>query len=256
MSSKIWQFNHCVGAIDGKHVVMQAPPRSGSMFFNYKKTHSIVLMAVCDANYKFTLLDIGDSGRNSDGGVFSSSSLGIAINNNSLNIPQPETIWNNDITYPFVIVGDEAFPLKTNLLKPYPKDSLDLRARIFNYRLSRARRVIENTFGILAARFRIFRRAIIGGEKMVTNITKACTVLHNYLMHDKQFPSNVSYCPPGFVDQERPQGTRPGAWREEVGNMGLVSVRQVGTKTTKGMQKLYVNIFVISFQKVAKCRGK
>ena len=77
-----WQFNHCVGAIDDKHVVMQAPPRSGSMFFNYKKTHSIVLMAVCDANYKFTLLDIGDSGRNSDGGVFSSSFLEIAINNN------------------------------------------------------------------------------------------------------------------------------------------------------------------------------
>ena len=52
-------------------------------------------------------------------------------------------------------------------------------------------------------------------------------------MHDKQFPSNVSYCPPGFVDQERPQGTRPGAWREEVGNMGLVSARQVDTNNYK-----------------------
>ena len=108
----------------------------------------------------------------------------------------------------------------------------DLRARIFNYRLSRARRVIENTFGILAARFRIFRRAIIGGDKMVTNITKACTVLHNYLMHDKQFPSNVSYCPPGFVDQERPQGTRDLEHGEK--RLGIwVSVRQVGTNNYK-----------------------
>ena len=35
---KKWNFPHCLGAIDGKHVVMQAPARSRSSFFNYKKT--------------------------------------------------------------------------------------------------------------------------------------------------------------------------------------------------------------------------
>ena len=63
-------------------------------------------MAVCNANYQFTMVDIGDSGRNSDGGVFSSCHLGIAINENKLNIPNPEKIWNSNIPYPYVFVGE------------------------------------------------------------------------------------------------------------------------------------------------------
>ena len=90
---------------------MQAPPRSGSSFFNYKKTHSIVLLAVCDANYSFTLVDIGDSGRNSDVGVFSSSKLGYAITTNQLNLPKPEPITDTAKNFPSVFVGDEAFQL-------------------------------------------------------------------------------------------------------------------------------------------------
>ncbi|XP_065062421.1 uncharacterized protein LOC135689196 [Rhopilema esculentum] len=83
-----WNFPSCVGAIDGKHVVMQAPARSGSFFINYKKNLSIVLMAVVNANYEFTMIDIGDSGRQSDGRVFAASKLGFAIDDGLLKLPK------------------------------------------------------------------------------------------------------------------------------------------------------------------------
>ena len=47
---------------------------------------------------------------------------------------------------PFVFVGDEAFALKMNMLCPYPGKNLSENLAIFNYCLSRARRIIENAF--------------------------------------------------------------------------------------------------------------
>lgn len=53
-----WHFPYCFGAIDGKHVVIKKPNKSGSLFFNYKHDFSIVLMAAVEAHYKFTFIDI------------------------------------------------------------------------------------------------------------------------------------------------------------------------------------------------------
>lgn len=153
----MWNFPYCIAAIDGKHIQIQAPPKSGSMYFNYKKTFSIVLMACCDAKYNFTLIDIGAYGSESDGGVFNGSVFGIQMDKNEMFNPGPKKLPNSDLVHPYTLVADEAFPLKRYILRPYPGKHLDDSKRIYNYRLSRARRVIENTFEILVNRWRLFR---------------------------------------------------------------------------------------------------
>ena len=221
----LWQFPHCIGAIDGKHICIQAPRCSGSQYHNYKGAFSIVLMAMCDAKYCFTMVDIGAYGRESDGGVFSQSIFGSRLENDTLGIPTPSALPSSEVVAPYVIVGDAAFPLKSYLMKPYPGRNLSDAREIFNYRLSRARRVIENTFGILATRWRIFRRAIVAKPENVERFTKAACVLHNFLQKaDNELQvGERSYCPPGFTDTYDNDGQLiEGQWRTEVSKLESV----------------------------------
>ncbi len=155
-----WQFPNCIWALDGKHVVIQVPSNSGSTFYNYKVGFSIVLMALVDHRYCFTIIDVGGHGSNSDGGIFAQSALGKAIKNDNLAIPQPRPLPGFSQPIPHVIVADEAFPLSQNLMRPFPGKDLDEARRIYNYRLSRARRLVENSFGILASKWEVSQRRI------------------------------------------------------------------------------------------------
>ncbi|XP_011174775.1 protein ALP1-like [Solenopsis invicta] len=138
---RLWNFPNCIGAIDGKHVQIQAPPNSGSTYYNYKGHFSINLLAISDANYCFTVVDIGATGRQSDGGVFRNSEIGKRFEANSFKLPTPRQIENNGPALPYVLVADEAFPLSMYMMRPYPRSGkLDIGKKIFNYRLSRARR--------------------------------------------------------------------------------------------------------------------
>jgi len=179
-----WQLPHCVGALDGKHIAVQAPPNSGSLYYNYKHFFSTVLLALVDASYKFLYVDVGSYGRSADGGIFSNSSLAHALTSNSLFIPSVEPIGDIQ-NMPYVIVGDDAFPLKPYLMKPYAMRGLSTEQRIFNYRLSRARRVVENAFGILSSRFQIFKKAMALSPERVEIITMAACCLHNFLIRDQ-----------------------------------------------------------------------
>lgn len=181
----LWHFPNCIGCIDGKHIVIQAFRNSGSSNYNYKGSHSVVLLAICDANYRFTYVSIGAPGKESDAGIFDKWDFGQALLNQNLPLPPPKLIPGTDTCVNPVILGDAAFPLHENIMRPYPGVLLPPDEVIFNYRLSRARRMIENTFGILASVFRIFRRPIIASEATVLNIVKAAVVLHNFLRDKK-----------------------------------------------------------------------
>lgn len=97
---------------------------------------------------------------------------------------------------------------------------------MFNYRLSRARRIIENSFGILASRWRFLRRPIIANPDRVIIYTQAAIALHNYL---RTVESSV-YCPPGYVDAEDGCGNViEGSWRTDDDNTGMQSISQTGS---------------------------
>lgn len=111
-----------------------------------------MLLTMYNANYTFTLVDIGAFGRQSDGGIFKNSRMGQRFAQEKMHIPPADEIYEESSEYPYVIVGDEAFPLSSYLMRSYPgREGLSTEKKVFNYRLSRARRMIENTFGILAA---------------------------------------------------------------------------------------------------------
>ena len=96
-------------------------------------------------------------------------------------------------------------------MKPFPGKGLTEAEAVYNYRLSRCRRTIENTFGILAARWRIFRRPIRAAITTVDLIIQATVCLHNYL----SLTQNAHYMPQGFVDSEDGSGKLiQGEWRQ------------------------------------------
>ena len=152
---RVWNLPHACGAFDGKHIRIKKPADSGSLFYNYKKFFSMVMMAVVDADYRFIWLSVGSYGSSSDGQIFRDSELRPMLEEGTMCLPPPSPLPHADRDTSYFLIGDDAFPLRSWMMKPYSRRHLDHDERIFNYRLSRARRVVENAFGILAMRFRI-----------------------------------------------------------------------------------------------------
>ncbi|CAK1587982.1 unnamed protein product [Parnassius mnemosyne] len=172
-----WQFPNCLGAIDGKHVRIVPPPGSIATYYIYKKIFSIVLMACANANYEIIWCEAGVNGRRSDGGAITETRFYKKLNNHDSNIPNKKKPQNSTKNLPFVFVADKA----GNLMKPFGKNALTPERRVYNYRLSRARRVIENVFGIMTRRFRIFNTAINLSIQRIDLVVLTCCILHNFL---------------------------------------------------------------------------
>ena len=112
-------------------------------------------MALVNANYEFLYVDVGANGRVSDGGVWANFSLCCRLEEGTAGLPEDDQIRGSQKILPYVFVGDDAFPLKRYLMKPYPFKNQDDEQRIFSHRLSRALCIVENYFGITASKFRI-----------------------------------------------------------------------------------------------------
>ncbi|KAH9632031.1 hypothetical protein HF086_007420 [Spodoptera exigua] len=179
-------FPNIIGAIDGKHIRIIKPCHTGSEYYNYKHFFSIVLLAICDANYNFIAIDVGCYGKSSDSTIHDSSERVKKIREGNFKIPQPRSICNNGIPIPFSFIGDEGFALSEHLQS--------------NYRLTRARRYIECTFGILSNKFKIFNRPINVNVDFATNIVRACCVLHNFIRKRDGYQFDHTLSIIGFQD--------------------------------------------------------
>ena len=146
-----WQFPNALGAVDDKHIVMRPPADGGPQYYNYKHTHSIILMAIARPDYECIYADIG-----TNVGVWNKCGISSAIEDKTLVIPSPRTLPVGQTGVPFVFLGNDAFALKSYMMKPYPQPNLTTDKRIYNYRHSRGRRISENLFGILANRWRFY----------------------------------------------------------------------------------------------------
>ncbi|KAL3217041.1 hypothetical protein MRX96_051082 [Rhipicephalus microplus] len=125
-----WNIPHCLGAIDGKHVTIECPANSESMDFNYKGSFSKWLLAVCYAQYRFIYVEVGHSGSESDGRDFLPlQSPKKNVLQGALGLPPVSTVGNEG-PLPYFFVGDEAFPLKQYVMRPYARRSRDLLLRL------------------------------------------------------------------------------------------------------------------------------
>lgn len=177
----LWQFPHCIGALDGKHIPLSSSQCVGSS--ENKKFNSTVLLAVVDSRYRFTLMDMICSNRDCDADVFLNSRISPALEENWLNIPQEKVLNCSNISVPYVVVASDTFSLQPHIMKKYHRCEGE-NSKIFNSRLSRAKHVVDNAFDILASHFKIvFRRMNLATEKTELLIRTLC-ILHNFLIDE------------------------------------------------------------------------
>lgn len=230
---QLWSLPHCLGSIDGKHIRIKKFGNTGSRNFNYKGYFSVQLMACADADGCFVTIDVGDLGRNSDGGVFRSSRLGRWLQADGLNLPPPEPLPldENEHNFPYYFSADEAFPLKTYIMRPYPRSSLTDKQRVFNFRLSLGRKTVECAFGMLTSKFRVFETPIGCSEKTVISIIKCACVLHNYIRKTE----GKMYTPRNDVNIDE---------NTQIPNVNLEINRNINLTTAKGMRDYLSDYFL------------
>ncbi|XP_037528482.1 uncharacterized protein LOC119405714 [Rhipicephalus sanguineus] len=170
-------FPQGVGALDGCHIEVCPPQDHATDYYKYKGWYSTILLAVVDHHYKFMYTNVGSPGRMHDAAVFERSQLSKRLESDVFKMGVKQM---HGVAVGPVLLADQAFPLQPHLMKPYARAGSDgSSTRAFNYRLSSARRVVENAFGRLKARFRILHKGLECDIDNVNAVIRASCVLHN-----------------------------------------------------------------------------
>ncbi|XP_050314195.1 uncharacterized protein LOC126748784 [Anthonomus grandis grandis] len=224
-----WKFPNCIGAIDGKHINVQPTAHDSSL-----KDFSIVLLVACDHKYRFTMVDIGAYETQRDGIVSRNSQFGTKWDENHVDMPEECVLPVTNVSIPYFFVGNEAFPLKNHVIRPYTGKNLNSTQEIFNRYQNAASKVIENAFGILVSRWPVLNKKINAKPDKVYNIIKSVIVLHNYCLTELQDGEENIYCPWGYTDD---WDIKDGDWREEQDPL-----QSVGRMAAKSQKKIVNNM--------------
>lgn len=164
-------------------------------------------------------------------GVWSNTELAARVQEKTAGIPGPCCLPGTAIETNHVLLGDEIFPLDLHLMKPYSKKELNDNRRVFNYRLSRGRRTIENAFGILCARWQILNKNMKFSVNNLEEVVKALVCLHNYIMimEERLEPFQHRYCAQKLIDRENADHEIiDGAWRDLRAGTLFENIRKMG----------------------------
>ncbi|CAG2195955.1 unnamed protein product [Mytilus edulis] len=209
---KRWNVPHACGALDGEHVAIRCPPKTGSLYHNYK-----------------------------DAQIYNASELKECLEDGTIGFPEPDPLPNDDQNMPYFLLGDDAFGLRTYLMKPFSIRGMSKEQAITNYRISRGRRVVENAFGILAQRWQIFLSTMGQVPDTVSVIIETCVCLHNLMRMRYPNLQNVQ------LDMEDDlHNLVPGLWRananmHEVNSVVGPNRDTVAAKKQREYLKLYFN---------------
>ncbi|XP_037944852.1 putative nuclease HARBI1 [Teleopsis dalmanni] len=248
---KMWDMPNCVGALSGKHINISYPSK--------QKSQILVLIAACDAKYTFTTVGV-EAYQNQTKGVFYATKFGKDLAEKTLPLPPNVPLPLTSEPFPHYFVGDCAFPLKENLMKPYPdvQECANRTQNVFNYRLSRASRVIENAFGILMTRWRVLKTSLEFSPENAKKIILACLLLHNFIISND---TNQLYCPANYVDAEEEYFVVRGDWRTELETVGgplssatsaISSEADSANDTREYLANYFVNAGAVPFQNHVK----
>lgn len=235
-----WNVPHACGALDGKHVAIRCPSKTGSLFHNYKGFFSVVLRALVDAEYKFLWIDIGGFGSMSDAQICNDSKLKDCLEDGTIGFPNSDPMPNDSQNMPYFILSDDAFGLRTYFMKPYSQRGLIHEQLITNYRISRARRVIENAFGILAQKWQLLLTTMMQQPDIVRLIVESCVCLNNMMRVTNSTLQN------GQLDIENQEDLVPGLWRttarmHEINRVGCPNRDATVAKRQREYLQLYFN---------------